>query len=155
MSATTKLEHLDRRNWWMWGTAFVLILSLTAAIPAFHTTALQLVGVDGEAVEVKSGYEALIGLVGLVSLFILYIILKQREIQTMRSRLTGESGVHGSPVWSQTRRPLPMAWTTGTPVARPASTRAASDGRSVKPSILKLEGCTRRNIAVAFETVAV
>jgi len=90
LPATTKLEHLDRRNWWMWGTAFVLILSLTAAIPAFHTTALQLVGVDGEAVELKSGYEALIGLVGLVSLFILYIILKQREIQTMRSRLTGE-----------------------------------------------------------------
>jgi signal transduction histidine kinase len=73
----------------MWGTAFVLILSLTAAIPAIQTTALQLVGMDDDPLT-HGGYEALIGLVGLVSLFILYIILKQRELQTMRSRLTGE-----------------------------------------------------------------
>src|SRR5262245_42065517 len=82
LPANTKLEHLDRRNWWMWGTAFVLILSLTAAIPAIHSTALQLVGLDEEPLG-KGGYEALVGLVGLVSLFILYIILKQRELQTM------------------------------------------------------------------------
>ena len=37
----------------------------------------------------------------------------------------------------------------------PAATRSLSDGRSVKPSMRKFDGCTRRNIAVAGDTDAV
>jgi len=87
----TRLERLDRRNWWMWGAAFVLIIALTATIPALQHDVLQLIGVDSEPAQLSAArYEALVGLLGLVCLFILYIILKQRELQVVRTRLAGE-----------------------------------------------------------------
>ena len=55
----------------------------------------------------------------------------------------------GSPARSSTRQPLPMSSTTGTFIDRAAAIKSSSDGRSVNPSIRKLDGCTRRNMAVA------
>ena len=60
----------------------------------------------------------------------------------------------GSPARSSDRQPLPMSSTIGTFAWRARPTRSASAGRSVKPSMRKFDGCTRRNIAVAADTDA-
>ncbi len=75
--------------------------------------------------------------------------------QTRSTPAASEACTEGSPARSSSRQPLPMSSITGTPTARPACTRSASAGRSVKPSIRKFDGCTRRNSAVAGETTAV
>ena len=66
-----------------------------------------------------------------------------------------EACTDGSPGRSPVSAPLPRSSATGTPTARPAATRSASDGRSVNPSTRKLDRCTRRISAVRGETAAV
>ena len=45
---------------------------------------------------------------------------------------------------SQSGEPLPRSSTTGTLNRRASATRSSSDARSVNPSMVKLDGCTRR-----------
>ena len=63
----------------------------------------------------------------------------------------GERRAHRSarPRTPSSRLPLPRSSTTGMPSDRPASTSVAQLGRSVKPSMRKFEGCTRRISAVS------
>jgi signal transduction histidine kinase len=88
---TLKAEHLNRRVWLLWGVTFFVLLSLTIAIPLLYFPLLQ----SGEWREPDAGslsqaYYAVIGLGGLMLLFCLYTVLKQRELNQIRTALANE-----------------------------------------------------------------
>jgi len=79
-----QLRQLERRDWWLWCTAIVVLLLVTLA--------LVLVGVPLarhaiDALEEHIAYVAMRGLVGVVLLFTLYAIDQQRLIRGLRTRL--------------------------------------------------------------------
>ncbi|MFI5371931.1 MAG: ATP-binding protein [Candidatus Eisenbacteria bacterium] len=85
---TPRMDPVERRAWWLWGLTFALLLALTATIPVLYLPLLRLLGAEERAqLWIRDGYDAFIGLGGLVVLFMLYTVIKQRELNRMRSRL--------------------------------------------------------------------
>jgi signal transduction histidine kinase len=83
------LPGIERRNWWLWGVTFALILTLGCAVVFFSaSTASNL----AQRVQTEIGMQVMLSsLFGLILLFCLYLILKQRELLVLRRRLFDEN----------------------------------------------------------------
>ena len=80
----SRLRHIERREWWLWATAVMITLLLTAGILSFLPMLLQ----SNE----RSDYfftlrRAMWGLLGMVLLFDVYTVYQQLQIHRMRRRL--------------------------------------------------------------------
>jgi len=80
----SRLRHIERREWWLWATAVMITLLLTAGILSFLPMLLQ----SNE----RSDYfftlrRAMWGLLGMVLLFDVYTVYQQLQIHHMRRRL--------------------------------------------------------------------
>ncbi len=82
------LERLERREWWSWTAAFLIIITLSAAVAVL---ALSSVGTD----LVTAGQRDLVlrGLVPLVMLFGLFVIRQQMQISKLRKRFVLQMGM--------------------------------------------------------------
>ena len=80
------LGHIDRKNWQLWTLSFCVTLSLAFAIAAFFYPVLRW---HVDRLELIYGFlpQLIIGLVVLVMLCIIYIIIKQRELNELRNFL--------------------------------------------------------------------
>src|SRR5258707_4805135 len=79
---------LGRRGWLLWLLTFVVMLSLTAAVPVLYWALLESYAASGPTRE--QAYLAIVGLAGLVLLFCLYTALKQHELENTRTALARE-----------------------------------------------------------------
>ena len=80
----SSLLHIERREWWLWATAVVITLLLTAGILSFLPLFLQ----SGEHSEYSFLLRrAMWGLLAIVLLFDLYTVYQQLQIHRMRRRL--------------------------------------------------------------------
>lgn len=82
LSIRLGMRRIERREWWLWSSAVLVILLLTLGlvsfvVPILHTGVL-------EGVEITP---VLRGLVGLVFLFNIYIVFQQLQIYRIRHRL--------------------------------------------------------------------
>ena len=81
------LQHLDRKQWWMWSSAFLIILLLTIGIASFAFPSLMRLG-EGTYSFFLS--QAVRGLIGLVLLFSVYTIYQQYLINRIRGQLADQ-----------------------------------------------------------------
>jgi len=83
-SARSNFRRIERREWWLWATAFVVTLLLTVALASFLVpkTALQ-----EDQYQVTVLPQAVRGLLALVFLFDLYTIYQHLLIQRIRRQL--------------------------------------------------------------------
>lgn len=79
-------ERLNRRNWFLWGATFALVIALAAAVPLLYLPLNSLLRDEAGGLPDET-YVALVGLGGLVVVFCLYTALKQRELNAMRRRI--------------------------------------------------------------------
>jgi PAS domain S-box-containing protein len=80
----SSLLHIERREWWLWATAVIITLLLTAGILSFLPLFLQ----SSEHSEYMFMLRrAMWGLVAMVLLFDLYTVYQQLQIHRMRGRL--------------------------------------------------------------------
>lgn len=81
-----ELEDLDRRNWSLWFLNGMLLLVMAAVITSLYLPRIWGVIVpDIPAPETRG--MLVTGLCGLVTIFMLYMLLKQRQMQTLRNDL--------------------------------------------------------------------
>ena len=81
-----ELEDLDRRNWSLWFLNGMLLLVMAAVITSLYLPRIWGVIVpDVPAPETRG--MLVTGLCGLVTIFMLYMLLKQRQMQTLRNDL--------------------------------------------------------------------
>jgi diguanylate cyclase (GGDEF)-like protein len=78
------LRKLDRRQWWLWSTAFVVITLLTIAVASFVFPSLSRVNAFGGADTLAQAVRCLLGL---VLIFNLYTIHQQLVINRIRSQM--------------------------------------------------------------------
>lgn len=81
------LKNLDRRQWWMWSSAFLIILLLTIGMASFTFPSLMQLG-EGTYSFFLS--QALRGLLGLVLIFAVYTIYQQHLINRIRGQLADQ-----------------------------------------------------------------
>jgi len=82
--ARSRLRHIERREWWLWATAVMITLLLTAGILSFLPMFLQSNEPTGYFSTLR---RAMWGLVGMVLLFDGYTVYQQLQIHRMRRRL--------------------------------------------------------------------
>jgi PAS domain-containing protein len=79
----SSLLHIERREWWLWATAAIITLLLTASIFSFLPLFLQ----SSERSEYMFTFRrAMWGLLAIVLLFDLYTVYQQLQIHRMRRR---------------------------------------------------------------------
>jgi len=83
----TDLKKVERRDWWLWIMAIIVMLLLTAAV--LSTTFPGLVAMDDPVFQ-NSLDQAVRGLVGLVLLFNLYSIYQQVTLKRTRRQLSDQ-----------------------------------------------------------------
>jgi diguanylate cyclase (GGDEF)-like protein len=76
-----KLERLERRDWWLWSTAVIVMLLLTFAV--FSMSFPQLVKVEDPFFQASLN-RAVRGLIGLVLIFNAYTIYQQITLKRLR-----------------------------------------------------------------------
>ncbi len=81
------LKHLDRKQWWMWSSAVLIILLLTIGIASFAFPSLMRLG-EGTYSFFLS--QAVRGLIALVLLFSVYTIYQQHLINRIRGQLADQ-----------------------------------------------------------------
>jgi len=81
------LARLERRDWWLWSAAVVVMLMLTVAVVSMSLPALMANPYSFFQFHLE---QAVRGLVGLVLLFNLYTIYQQVLIKGLRSQLAGQ-----------------------------------------------------------------
>jgi diguanylate cyclase (GGDEF)-like protein len=81
------LQHLDRKQWWMWSSAFLIILLLTIGMASFSFPALMRLGEGSYSFFLS---QAIRGLIGLVLLFSVYTIYQQYLINRIRGQLADQ-----------------------------------------------------------------
>jgi len=82
-----ELCRLERRDWWLWGTAFAVMVLLTLAVFSFSLPAPR----DAAGISFQGQLDlAVRGLLGLVLLFSAYAIYQQILIKRLRHRLSGQ-----------------------------------------------------------------
>lgn len=81
------LKTLDRKQWWMWSSAVLIILLLTVGVASFAFPSLLHVD-EGTYSFFLS--QAVRGLVGLVLLFSVYTIYQQFQINRIRTQLADQ-----------------------------------------------------------------
>jgi two-component system, cell cycle sensor histidine kinase and response regulator CckA len=80
----SRLRHIERSEWWLWATAVMITLLLTAGILSFLPMFLQSNEATGYFLTLR---RAMWGLVGMVLLFDGYTVHQQLQIHRMRRRL--------------------------------------------------------------------
>jgi diguanylate cyclase (GGDEF)-like protein len=78
------LRRIERHDWWLWGYAFLVILSLTAAVVALSISVLT--RPDEPFFQFHIG-QSVRGLVGVVLLFNVYTIYQQTQLKGLRRQL--------------------------------------------------------------------
>jgi diguanylate cyclase (GGDEF)-like protein len=78
------LKQLDRKQWWLWSSAFTVILLLTTCVASFEFPAL--LKVDSGSYSFYLG-QAIRGLVGLVLVFNVYTLYQQVLINRIRAQM--------------------------------------------------------------------
>ncbi|HXN65746.1 MAG TPA: GGDEF domain-containing protein [Candidatus Acidoferrales bacterium] len=86
------LKRLERRDWWLWVVAIIVMLLLTFAVVSLSFP--DLVKVQDPLLQYSMN-EAVRGLVGLVLLFNTYTIYKQWEIKRLRRQFSEQLEVMG------------------------------------------------------------
>lgn len=81
------LQRLDRKQWWMWSSAVLIILLLTIGIASFAFPALMRLG-EGTYSFFLS--QAIRGLIALVLIFSVYSIYQQHLINRIRGQLADQ-----------------------------------------------------------------
>jgi diguanylate cyclase (GGDEF)-like protein len=81
------LQRLDRKQWWMWSSAVLVILLLTVGMASFAFPSLMRLG-EGTYSFFLS--EAVRGLIALVLLFSVYTIYQQHLINRIRGQLADQ-----------------------------------------------------------------
>jgi two-component system, cell cycle sensor histidine kinase and response regulator CckA len=84
----TRVRKVERRQWWLWATAIIITLILTAGMASFSYMFEQ---TDPNFSYTVRG--SIRGLVGLVFLFNLYTIYQQLQIHRIRRQLTDQEKV--------------------------------------------------------------
>jgi diguanylate cyclase (GGDEF)-like protein len=79
------LQRLERRDWWLWAVAFLLLLLLCAAVTLLGVSILL---VESDSTRQLQLNLALRGLVGLVLLFSVYTVYQLTLIKDLRRRFT-------------------------------------------------------------------
>ncbi len=79
------LRRIERRDWWLWGYAILVILSLTAAVVALSVSVLTKPDEPFFQFQISQSVR---GLVGVVLLFNLYTIYQQIHVKRLRGQLT-------------------------------------------------------------------
>jgi len=84
LGAQSHLRRIERREWWLWTTAVIITLLLTAGILSFLPPILR----SGEQSESAFTLQrAMWGLVGIVLLFDIYTVYQQLQLHRTRRRL--------------------------------------------------------------------
>jgi diguanylate cyclase (GGDEF)-like protein len=81
------MRKLDRRQWWLWSTAVLVLLLMTIGVASFAFPAI--LAVDGMA---SSFYldQAVRALVGMILLFSVYVVYQQTTIMRMRNQIADQ-----------------------------------------------------------------
>ncbi len=83
LGAQSHLRRIERREWWLWTTAVIITLLLTAGILSFLPPILR----SGEQSESAFTLQrAMWGLVGIVLLFDIYTVYQQLQCWVTRTR---------------------------------------------------------------------
>jgi PAS domain S-box-containing protein len=77
------LRRIERREWWLWATAVIITLLLTAGMLSFLPPIMR----SGETESAFNLRTAMWGLVGIVLLFDLYTVYQQLQLHRIRRRL--------------------------------------------------------------------
>lgn len=83
----TNLKSLDRKQWWMWSSAVLIILLLTIGVASFSFPWLMR---SGEGTYSFYLSQAVRGLVGLVLIFSVYSVYQQTQINKIRGQLADQ-----------------------------------------------------------------
>ncbi|MGH9865312.1 MAG: hypothetical protein ACRD4H_07845, partial [Candidatus Acidiferrales bacterium] len=83
----TSLRHLDRKQWWMWSSAVLIILLLTIGVASFAFPSLMHVDQGSYSFYLS---QAVRGLVGLVLIFSVYSVYQQSQINKIRGQLADQ-----------------------------------------------------------------
>jgi diguanylate cyclase (GGDEF)-like protein len=81
------LRKIERKQWWMWSTAFMIMILLTLGVASFAFPAI---------LRVEEGFysfylnQAIRALVGMVILFSVYMVYQQLQITRLRRQLTDQ-----------------------------------------------------------------
>lgn len=81
------LQRLDRKQWWLWSSAVIIILLLTIGMASFAFPSLMRLG-EGTYSYFLS--QAVRGLIGLVLLFSVYTVYQQYLINKIRGQLADQ-----------------------------------------------------------------
>jgi diguanylate cyclase (GGDEF)-like protein len=81
------LRRLERRDWSLWGSAIIIMLSLIAAIASFSVSVTALPGEPFFKFQMSQSIRALLAL---VLVFSVYTIYQQVQLKTVRDRLTDQ-----------------------------------------------------------------
>jgi diguanylate cyclase (GGDEF)-like protein len=79
------LQHLDRKQWWLWSTTVAVLLLLTLAVASFTFPALLSKDADTYSFFLNQSVRAL---VGIVLLFSVYLVYQQVLIHRLRNQLS-------------------------------------------------------------------
>src|SRR5690349_12244797 len=83
IATKSHLRRIERREWWLWTTAVIITLLLTAGILSFLPSVLR----PGETGSVFDLRRAMWGLLGIVLLFDVYTVYQQLQLHRTRRRL--------------------------------------------------------------------
>ena len=81
------IRRLQRRQWWMWSSAFLVTLLLTLTIASFAFPGLM---TEAEAFSTFYLNQTVRGLIGLVLLFNVYTIYQQTQIHRIQKQLSDQ-----------------------------------------------------------------
>lgn len=81
------LQHLDRKQWWLWSTTVAVLLLLTLAVASFAFPAMLSHEASGYSFYLNQSVRAL---VGIVLLFSVYLIYQQSMIYRLRNQLADQ-----------------------------------------------------------------
>jgi diguanylate cyclase (GGDEF)-like protein len=84
------LRRIERRDWWLWGNAVLVMFSLTAAVVALSLSVLTKADEPFFEFHVSQSVR---GLVGVVLLFNVYTAYQQIQLKRLRSQLAEQIGV--------------------------------------------------------------
>ena len=83
----TNLKSLDRKQWWMWSSAVLIILLLTIGVASFSFPWLMRASEGTYSFYLS---QAVRGLVGLVLIFSVYSVYQQSQINKIRGQLSDQ-----------------------------------------------------------------
>ncbi len=83
IATRSHLRRIERREWWLWTTAVIITLLLTAGILSFLPSILR----SGETGSVFDLRRAMWGLLGIVLLFDVYTVYQQLQLHRTRRQL--------------------------------------------------------------------